>query len=301
MAQRTTPAEAGAGPGRSVWVAAARPRTLPAAVAPVLAGTAAAAQFVAWRFGAALVVALAVQVAVNYANDYFDGVRGVDTERIGPRRAVASGDVAPEAMKRAIVLALAVAAVAGVALSAAAGWELLALGAVCFVAAIGYSGGPKPYASAGLGELFVFVFFGLVATVGSQYVQDESVAGLAVLVAIPVGLLVTAILVVNNLRDIPTDSTAGKNTLAVRLGDAKTRVLFAMLLVVPVAFAGWIAVQLGSPWPLLALAYAPLAWRAVRTVVSGATGATLIQPLGDTGRAELVYAAGLAAGLVLAR
>jgi 1,4-dihydroxy-2-naphthoate octaprenyltransferase len=284
-----------------VWVAAARPRTLPAAIAPVLVGTAAAAAFVAWRFAAALVVALAVQVAVNFANDYFDGVRGVDTaDRTGPRRAVASGDVTPGAMKRAIVVALLVAALAGLALAAAAGWELVAVGAACFLAALGYSGGPRPYASAGLGELFVFVFFGLVATVGSQYVQDERVAGLAVVAAIPVGLLATAILVVNNLRDIPTDRAVGKVTLAVRLGEPRTRRLFVVLVAVPLVFGGGLAAGLGSAWPLLGWLYAPLAWRAGRTVLGGAHGPALIPPLGDTGRAELVYAAGLAAGLVLA-
>ena len=284
-----------------VWWEAARPRTLPAAVAPVLVGTAAAEQFVPWRAGAALVVALAVQVAVNYANDYFDGVRGVDTaQRMGPRRAVASGAVSPAAMKRAIAVALGVAAVAGLALSAAAGWELIAVGAACFIAAIGYSGGPRPYASAGLGEVFVFVFFGLVATVGSQYVQDERLAGLAVAAALPVGLLITAILVVNNLRDIPTDQAAGKITLAVRMGDRGTRRLFAGLVAVPAVLAVALALVRGW-WLLLAVAYAPIAWRAVRAVRGGAAGRDLIPPLGDTGRAVLIYAVGLAAGLVLAR
>jgi len=158
----------------NVWVEAARPPTLPAAIAPVLVGTAAASRLVLWRFAAALVVALGVQVAVNYANDYFDGVRGGDTpQRVGPRRAVASGLVAPARMRAAIAVALGVAAVAGSALSAAVGWELLGVGLACFVAALAYSGGPRPYASSGLGELFVFVFFGLVATVGSAYVHDE--------------------------------------------------------------------------------------------------------------------------------
>ena len=286
----------------TVWINAARPRTLPAAVAPVLVGTAAAARFIGWRFAAAMVVALAVQVAVNYANDYFDGVRGVDTaERVGPRRAVASGDVSPAAMKRAIAVALGVAALAGLALSAAAGWELLAVGAVCFIAALGYSGGPKPYASAGLGELFVFVFFGLVATVGSQYVQDERIAGLAVLAAVPIGLLATAILVVNNLRDIPTDAAAGKVTLAVRLGDRATRPFYVLLLIVPAVIPWMLSARLQSPWPLLALVYLPLAARAGRRVYAGATGPDLLPPLAATGLAELVYAVGLSAGLVLAR
>ena len=286
----------------SVWLQAARPRTLPAAVAPVLVGTAAAQRFIGWRFVAALVVALAVQVAVNFANDYFDGVRGVDTaDRAGPRRAVASGDIAPGAMKRGIAVALLVAAGAGVALAAAAGWELVAVGAVCFLAALGYSGGPRPYASAGLGELFVFVFFGLVATVGSQYVQDERIAGVAVVAAIPVGLLATAILVVNNLRDIPTDSAAGKVTLAVRLGDRRTRWLYGALIVLPTAFPWGFAAALRSPWPLLAYLYQPVILRGGRRVLHGAIGAGLIPPLAATGRAELVYALGLSAGLVMAR
>ena len=289
-------------PSAGVWLQAARPRTLPAAVAPVLVGTAAATQVVAWRALAALVVALAVQVAVNFANDYFDGVRGVDTpERLGPRRAVASGDVSPGAMKSALVLALAVAGVAGLVLAAAIGWEVLAVGAVCFAAALGYSGGPRPYASAGLGEVFVFVFFGLVATVGSQYVHDERIARVAVVAAVPIGLLATAILVVNNLRDIPTDRTAGKVTLAVRLGERATRGLFAGLLIAAGLLALAVCATADSWWPLLAFAYAPLAWIAVTPVLRGAAGAGLIPSLAATGRAELVYAIGLAAGLVVAR
>ena len=289
----------------AVWFSAARPRTLPAAVAPVLVGTAAARSFVAWRFAAALVVALAVQVAVNFANDYFDGVRGVDTaERTGPRRAVASGDVSPASMKVAIGTALGVAAIAGLALAAAAGWELVAVGAACFVAALGYSGGPRPYASAGLGELFVFVFFGLVATMGSQYVQDERLAMVAFVAAIPVGLLATAILVVNNLRDIPTDRGAGKVTLAVRLGDQPTRGLFLVLLAVPAVFAVVVGARPGigsPPWTLLAWAYAVPAWVAAGVVRGNATARDLIPALGATAQAELVYAVGLAAGLVLGR
>ncbi len=285
-----------------VWLSAARPRTLPAAVAPVLVGTAVARNFIAWRFAAALVVAVAVQVAVNYANDYFDGVRGVDTaERTGPRRAVASGDVSPGSMKVAIGVALGVAAAAGLTLAASAGWELIAVGAVCFLAALGYSGGPRPYASAGLGELFVFVFFGLVATMGSQYVQDERLAALAFTAAMPIGNLAMAILVVNNLRDIPTDRDAGKVTMAVRLGDAKTRKVYQQLLAVPLIFPIIVGAAVGSPWPSLAWAYGLPAWAARRTVRSGATGRDLVPALGATGRAELVFAVGLAVGLVLAR
>ena len=285
-----------------VWVQAARPRTLPAAVAPVLVGTAAAEQVIVWRAVAALVVALAVQVAVNFANDYFDGVKGVDTaDRLGPRRAVASGDVSPRAMKVALAVALAGAGLAGLALAAVAGWELIVVGAVCFVAALGYSGGPRPYASAGLGEVFVFVFFGLVATVGSQYVHDERIARVAVVAAVPIGLLATAILVVNNLRDIPTDRTAGKVTLAVRLGERATRALFIGLIGVAGVLAVAVCASAGGWEPVLALVYVPFALAAARPVLRGATGRDLVASLGATGRAELLYAAGLAAGLVLAR
>ena len=228
----------------NLWVEAARPRTLPAAVVPVLVGTATAGEVVWWRFGAALVVSGALQVAVNYANDYFDGVRGVDTpDRVGPRRAVASGLVAPSQMKVAIGVALAVAAAAGLALTLAVGPELLLVGVASILAALAYSGGPRPYASAGLGEVFVFVFFGPVATIGTAYVHVQEVPLVTALVSIPVGLLATAILVVNNLRDIPTDAAAGKRTLAVRLGRRGTLRLYAVLFLVsalsliPIAFA----------------------------------------------------------------
>lgn len=289
-------------PQASVWVEAARPKTLPAAVAPVLVGTAVATHVIAWRAVAALVVALALQVAVNFANDYFDGVAGVDTEeRTGPRRVVAAGLVAPRAMVRAIAAALAVAGVAGLALAVAVGWELVAVGAVAMLAALGYSGGRRPYASRGLGEVSVFVFFGLVATVGSQYVHDESWSWLALLVAIPVGLIATAILVANNLRDIPTDEVAGKRTLAVRLGEPRTRTLFVALVVgafamlVPIVFvsgAGWAAA------PLLAV---PMATRAVQLVRHAPIGPRLVAALETTGRLHLAFGALLAAGLVLDR
>lgn len=288
--------------GWRVWLAAARPRTLPAAVAPVAVGTAAAVDvggldaLVAWRAGAALVVALALQVAVNFANDAFDADRGVDTsERIGPARAVAAGWVSAAAMKRATAAALAVAGLAGVALAAATTWWLVVVGLACGLAALGYSGGPKPYASVGLGEAFVFVFFGLVATVGSAFVQVETVAGVAMLAAVPVGLIAVALLVVNNLRDIPTDAAAGKVTLAVRLGDAATRRLFAGL----VAAAFVIAAGAPPLWPPLALAAAPLAWPAVRPVLAGVDGGALVGALAATARLHLAVAALLAAALVV--
>ncbi len=205
------------------WVEGARPRTLPAAFAPVIAGTgvAAADDAVDWlRAGLCLVVAVALQVAVNYANDYSDGVRGTDAVRVGPLRLVGSGAASPAAVKRAAFAAFGVAAVAGLALAAMTTWWLVAVGALAILAAWGYTGGPRPYGYAGLGELFVFVFFGLVAVGGTAYVQIGSLTWLALTVAVPVGLLACAILVANNLRDLPRDAEAGKHTLAVKLGDA---------------------------------------------------------------------------------
>lgn len=285
-----------------VWVEASRPRTLPASIAPVVVGTAAAARdtILVDRFVLALVVALSLQVAVNFANDYFDGVRGVDTEaRVGPRRAVASGLVPPRAMRSAMLVALAVAGLAGLVLAALAGWELLLVGVAALAATIGYSGGPRPYASAGLGEVFVFVFFGVVATAGSQYVQDERLTAVSLLVAVPMGLLATALLVVNNLRDIPTDREVGKVTLAVRLGDRRTRMLYvglivaAYLMLIPLLAAtrhGWVAL------PLLSL---PIVWPAVQAVRGGATGRDLLGALAITARSQLVFAVLLALALVL--
>jgi 1,4-dihydroxy-2-naphthoate octaprenyltransferase len=285
----------------NVWLEAARPKTLPAALAPVLVGTAVAGRFVLWRFLAALVVALALQVAVNYANDLFDGVAGVDRpDRAGPRRLVASGLVAPAGMKRAMLAALAVAVVAGLALTVAVGPELLVVGVLSVLAALGYSGGDRPYASRALGEPFVFVFFGLVATVGSQYVQDGTWSWLAVAAALPVGAIATAILVVNNLRDIPTDAEADKRTLAVVLGDARTRQLFAALVVAALAVDVAIGGLVGSAWPLLALVALPLAARALAVVRAGAHGRDLIRALELTGRLHLAHGVGLALGLALA-
>jgi 1,4-dihydroxy-2-naphthoate octaprenyltransferase len=267
----------------------------------VLVGTAAADRFVAWRSVAALVVAVSMQVGVNYANDYFDAVGGVDTvERVGPRRVVAAGLVAPERMRTAAAAAFAVTAAAGLALAAAAGWELLLVGALAILAALGYSGGPRPYASAGLGEASVFVFFGLVATVGSQYVQDERVGVVAAVAAVPVGLLATAILVANNLRDLPTDAVAGKATLAVRLGPARTRAVYTGLLLAAVGLVPVVAVAAGSRWPLLGLAAAPLGLQPLRAVRAPAGPAELIAALAGTARFQLVFAALLAAGLLVA-
>jgi 1,4-dihydroxy-2-naphthoate polyprenyltransferase len=293
------------GPVVNVWVEAARPRTLPASAAPVLVGTAAGAMrggLVWWRFALALLVALAVQVAVNYANDYFDGVRGIDTvTRAGPRRAVASGLVSGPRMLTAVFAALLVAAAAGVVLAAMTSWWLLLIGLGSFVALLGYSGGPRPYASEGLGEVFVFVFFGLVATAGSAYVQHRHIPTAAWVGGVATGLLAVAILVVNNLRDVPTDAVAGKRTLAVRIGEARTRALFISLIAAGLllAFVG-VPVAAHSAWPLLALLALPLAWEPVNAVRDGSVGRALIPALGGVGRLELAVAVLLAAGLLLA-
>jgi 1,4-dihydroxy-2-naphthoate polyprenyltransferase len=289
----------------NVWVEAARPRTLPASLAPVLVGTAAGARpgGIDWlRFALVVVVALGVQVAVNYANDYFDGVRGIDTvQRAGPRRAVASSLVTPRAMRVAIGLAMAVAAAAGIALAATVSWWLLLIGVGAFVALLGYSGGPRPYASAGLGEVFVFVFFGLIATLGSSYVQHQRLPATAWVGAVATGLLAVAILVVNNLRDVPTDAIAGKRTLAVRLGEARTRELYMGAIAL-----GIVLVVVGEPiaarsaWPLIAVLAVPLAREPMSVVRGGAVGRALIPALGGTGRLELAIAVLLAAGLLLA-
>jgi 1,4-dihydroxy-2-naphthoate polyprenyltransferase len=289
----------------NVWVEAARPRTLPASAAPVLVGTAAGASaggLVGWRFLLALLVAVSVQVAVNYANDYFDGVRGIDTvQRAGPRRAVASGLVSPPAMLTAVFVAIAVAAAAGLVLAATASWWLLLIGLGSFIALLGYSGGPRPYASEGLGEVFVFLFFGLVATAGSSYVQHRHIPAAAWIGGVATGLLAVAILVVNNLRDVPTDAVAGKRTLAVRIGEARTRLLFVALIGIALILAA-IGVPLAthSGWPLLVLLAIPLAREPISAVRDGGVGRALIPALGGTGRLELAVAVLLAAGLLLA-
>src|SRR3954451_18725139 len=215
------------------WSAGARPRTLPAAISPVLAGTGIAAygdDVVGWKALLALVVAVALQVAVNYANDYSDGIRGTDAERVGPMRLVGSGTASPGAVKRAAFLAFGVAGVAGLVLAASTAWWLLAVGALCVAAAWFYTGGAKPYGYLGLGEVMVFVFFGLVAVIGTNYVQTARWQSSALFAAIGIGSIACAILVANNLRNIPTDREAGKLTFAVRLGDDRTRIFYALLL-----------------------------------------------------------------------
>jgi len=282
------------------WIAGARPRTLPAAIVPVGVGTAAAdldGAPIWWRAAAALVVSLAIQVGVNYANDYSDGVRGTDDRRVGPMRLVGSGAASPGAVKGAALMAFGLAAAVGVGLAAAAGWWLIALGAASILAAWFYTGGPKPYGYLGLGEIFVFAFFGVVATGGTTYVQDERVTTLALAASVPVGLMAVALLITNNLRDLPKDAEAGKRTLAVRMGDRPTRLLYTAVLTAVFLFLPYLAIL--RPWALLGLLGIPLAVGPVRTVLRGAAGPDLIPVLGATGRVQLVVGLLLTVGLAL--
>jgi 1,4-dihydroxy-2-naphthoate octaprenyltransferase len=284
----------------NAWVAGARPRTLPAAVVPVAVGTACAVGdgVTAWRALAALVVALAIQVGTNYANDYQDGVRGTDDVRVGPMRLVASGVKEASAVRTAALVSFAVAGVFGLLLAIAVGPEILLVGALSFAAGWLYTGGPKPYGYLGLGEVFVFVFFGLVATVGSAYVHTEEITALAVCAAVPVGLLATALLVINNLRDIPTDTDVGKRTLAVRLGDRRTRIMYVTMLVDVFLLVVVLGVTARLP-ALIALAGIAVAVAPIQAVRGGATGPALIPVLGSTGRTQLVTGLLLALGLAI--
>ncbi len=281
-----------------LWLAGARPRTLPAAVVPVAVGTATLEDWpIWWRVAAALVVSLALQVGTNYVNDYADGERGTDTRRVGPVRLVGGGLATAKQVKVAAAVAFGVAAVTGLTLALAVGPELLLVGAVSIVAGWAYTGGPRPYGYLGLGEVFVFVFFGLVATVGSAYVHVESITALAVVAAVPVGLLAVALLVINNLRDIPGDTESGKRTLAVRLGDPATRRLYVALLI-GVA-VGIVACAFWRPTALLGLVGLGAAVAPARSVLGGASGAELIPTLGATGRTQLITGLLLALGLAI--
>jgi 1,4-dihydroxy-2-naphthoate octaprenyltransferase len=282
------------------WIAGARPRTLPVAVVPVAVGTAVAAaqgHVIWWRAAAALIVSLAIQVGTNYANDYSDGVRGTDAVRVGPVRLVASGLASPPAVKRAALLSFAVAGVSGIALSAAVGPELLIVGAASIAAGWLYTGGPRPYGYIGLGELFVFVFFGLVATGGSAYVHLARITGLSVLAGVPIGLLAVAILVVNNLRDIRNDAVAGKKTLAVRIGAPATRVVYIGCLLAP--FVITVAIAVVRPWALLGWLALPLTLAPAQRVASREEGRGLIDVLVATGRLQLIFGLLLAAGIAI--
>ena len=282
------------------WLSAARPRTLPAAVAPVLVGTGAGIALggFSWlRGGLALVVSLALQVGVNYSNDYSDGIRGTDADRVGPLRLVGSGLATPSAVKFAAFGCFAVAGAAGLVLAILTSWWLVPVGIAAVASAWFYTGGPKPYGYAGLGEVFVFVFFGLVAVLGTTYVQAEKVSLNAVIGSIGIGLLACALLMANNLRDVHTDVAAGKRTLAVLLGEPLSRRVFVLMLAG--AFVAAVGIAFSSPWSLLALLAVPLAVVPIRQVLGGARGQALIPVLGATGRLEFVYAVLLAVGLAM--
>lgn len=291
----------------TVWVAGARPRTLPAALAPILAGIASAMPVVqsvtTVRFwGIALlcfVVALALQVGVNYANDYSDGIRGTDDDRVGPTRLVATGLASPAAVRRAAFLSFGVAAVAGLAVVIITGhWWLLLVGAAAIVAAWFYTGGSHPYGYLGLGELFVFIFFGLVATVGTAFVLSDTAPGWSWVAAISIGALASALLVVNNLRDVETDTSSGKRTLATKLGDRATRWFFLAL--VAVAVGGVVVfATLTTWWALLALLAFGVLVLPVKNLLMGARGRALIATLQATGMAELGVGLGLLVGIFI--
>lgn len=282
------------------WIEGARPRTLPNAVAPVIAGTGAAAWLhgaVWWKALLALVVSLAMIIGVNYANDYSDGIRGTDDERAGPLRLVGSKLAAPRAVLTAAIVSLAAAAAAGLALAALSSPWLIGVGALCIAGAWLYTGGSRPYGYAGLGEVAVFVFFGLVAVLGTQYTQAMRVDWVGLTLAVATGALSSAVLVANNLRDIPTDTTSGKMTLAVRLGDTRTRGLYQWLL----ATAGGLTVVLmaATPWCAAGLMATPLAMRAAAPVRAGKGGRELIPVLRDTGLTMLVWSVAVAGALAL--
>ncbi len=285
----------------AAWVGGARPRTLPAALAPVAVGSGVAAHLDSFGLSAALLallVAVAFQVGVNYHNDYSDGVKGTDDRRVGPVRLVGQGLATARSVKSAAIGAFVVGAVAGVALTVLSQqWWLVPAGIASVLAGWFYTGGPRPYGYAGFGELFVFVFFGLVAVVGTAAAQIGSITWLAVVASVPVGLWACAILIANNLRDIPTDTEAGKNTLAVRLGDGRTRTLFVAVVIV--GFLIVLTMVVVTPWVLLGLVGLIPAARPLSTVQSGATGVALVPALAGTGVTLLVGGLGLALGLAV--
>jgi len=285
------------------WVLAIRPRTLPAAVAPVLVGTAAAIadrQFVFIVAVAAGMVALLLQIGVNLANDYFDYKHGFDTaDRLGPLRVTQSGLLQPASVKKAMIIVLCVAGAVGLLLAVIAGWPVLAIGLTCILAALAYSGGPFPLASHGLGDLFVFIFFGLVAVCGTYFVQTGNLTVQVVQYSIPIGLLITAILVINNLRDIPTDLKTGKNTLAVKIGQQATRMEYlALIMGAYILPALWFLSRKFPIWILLPLLSLPLAAVLVNKV-RDADGTALNPVLGGTASLSLAYSLLLAVGIVL--
>ena len=278
------------------WIIGARPRTLPAAIAPVLVATAyAGSNWSPIRALSALLVSLALQIGVNYANDYSDGIRGTDDSRIGPVRLTASGLATPKSVRNAALISFLFAAIIGLTLAVATSWWILLVGALAINAAWGYTGGAKPYGYVGLGEVSVFIFFGVVATVGSYYVQVEELNLQIFIVAIPMGSLACAILAINNLRDRAQDKIVGKKTLAVRLGDNGARRLYISLLISAHLFA----LLTFQPAVALTLLAAPLTWKLARGVARGVTGGDLIPFLARTGKLQLIFALLFALGLAI--
>jgi 1,4-dihydroxy-2-naphthoate polyprenyltransferase len=284
------------------WVAGTRVRTLPAAVVPVLIGSGVAAGywgFSLWRAALALLVALALQIGVNFANDYSDGVRGTDAagRRAGPMRLVGSGAASPRAVKYAAFSCFIVACCLGLVLAAFTSWWIVAGGALCVIAAWFYTGGPRPYGYRGLGEVSVFVFFGVAAVAGTAYVEMGRLSWLGLAASVPAGLLSCALLMINNLRDISSDAASGKRTLAVRVGDARARSTYLVFLLAPFALAALIGVY--RPFALLALVALPLAVPPVRSVRGGVSGPGLIATLGQTGRLQLAFGIAFTIGLAI--
>ena len=280
----------------STWIAGARPRTLPAAIAPVVVATSLAdkeSNTIAALL--ALAVSLALQIGVNYANDYSDGIRGTDNDRIGPLRITASGLATPTQVKSAAFISFGVAAIAGLALAISSSWWLIAVGALSIAAAWGYTGGKNPYGYMGLGELFVFIFFGLVATIGTFYVQTDRITGESILAGVIVGFLACAILVINNIRDRAKDEVVGKRTLAVRLGDKRSRVFYTALVTLPYLLAA----GFGTPWVALTLATLPLTVSILKALWSGVEGAALIALLAATGKLQMLFSFALSLALIL--
>ena len=279
-----------------IWLVGARPRTLPAAIAPVLvASSLAQDSFDPLTALLALIVSLSLQIGVNYANDYSDGIRGTDTDRIGPSRLTAGGLAKPVQVKSAAFISFSVAAVAGLGLAISTSWWLIAVGAISIAAAWGYTGGKNPYGYMGLGELFVFIFFGLVATVGSFYVQVAKITGQSILAGVIVGLLACAILVINNIRDRAKDEVVGKLTLAVRLGDKRSRIFYSVLVTAPYLLAA----GSGTPWVALTILTLPMTISIVRSLWSGIQGVDLIALLGRTGKLQMLFSLALSLALIL--
>lgn len=287
--------------GFSKWLAGARPRTIPAAIAPVLVGTSLIhndKRPVNLLNGlAALLVSLLLQIAVNFSNDYSDGIRGTDENRVGPLRLVASGLATAKQVKTAAYLCFVLASISGLFLAYRTSWWLIALGFICIIAAWTYTGGARPYGYFGFGEISVFIFFGVIATVGSYFVQSEKITWRSFLVSIPIGALSCAILAVNNLRDLPKDALANKKTLAVRIGDKNARRMFVGLIVLA-HLTALLAIFI-TPWSIATIIFLPISVKISQNVMNGAKGPTLIPVLGKVGKLQLMIAATLAIALLI--